>query len=592
MKRQGKNAAILFVLTLFFGLVLSAQAQENSITADVSSTTASTDEYLFLTITVAGNNGVSEPRLPPLDAFQVERSGRSSQTSIINGVISSQTTYTFRLRPLEAGTLEIGPITAVIDGQEVTTDPITLTIEQGILPPDADPGLAQIDAETFFMTASVDNPTPYVGEQIIHSVQAYLRLGMTMQAGFDLPDYVGFWVQETSEQTDVAERGDITYRVTQFDTILFPTSVGEKVIEEALVAVSGSSEVDNLNTGTVTVTVRPLPGPAPADFSGAVGELEIEAAVSATTVEVGDSVTMQVILSGFGNIDTLPAPELPDVAGWRKFDTRETNQSQVQFSRFGGRRIYQIFFVPEQGGDVIIPPVSYTFFNPKTEQYETISTEPIAILVTGSAPVAPVGQNEEPIIAAEPEPAAVETASEAETAVIVGDLRSGVDAETAVLPFIQRSWFWLLWLLPLLLLAADYIWVNRHRLRRTLTSEEAALATAQKRLAAAEIENENAFEHSEQALLGYLQDKLGQPVAGLTNSARGKLLQERGVESDVIANIDQMLELTTINRFAPVPTNGTKADLLAKTRNLLETLEKGLEELPTADAQDNQQIDQ
>lgn len=575
-----QKRVFLLLITLLLGIFTTAQAQDAPITAEVSATETSTDEFVILTVTLSGTSALSEPRLPLLDGFQVEGSGRSSQTSIINGVVSTSATYTYRLRPLEAGELVIGPITAVVDGQEAATDPITLSVEQGTLPPGADPGLAQIDEETFFMVASIDNPTPYVGEQVVHTVQAYLRMGMSLQAGFDFPDYPGFWVQDTVESTSLDRRGDIDYRVSQFDTILFPTSVGQRVIGEASVAVAGSSEVDNLHTGTVTVDVQPLPEPAPADFAGAVGELQIESAVSTTQVEVGDSVTLQVILSGFANIDTLPAPELPEIEGWRKFDTQETNQSQVQFGRFGGRRIYRIFFVPEQGGDAIVPPISYTFFNPDTEAYETIATDPIAITVTGSAPVASIGENEpEPVITVEP--TAVSAAPEPELGVAIGGLRTVepnrlllAEGETAVLPIVQRQWYWLLWLLPLLLLAGDFVWANKHRLRRTIPPHKIAFATAQKKLEESQQNGVDPHEGSEQALLGYLHDKLGRSVSGLTNSQRAKLLQDEGIEDSLIAEVDSILELTTISRFAPAPSNGAQSKLLEQTGHLLERLDE------------------
>ena len=58
-----------------------------------------------------------------------------------------------------------------------------------------------------------------------------------------------------------------------------------------------------LATSPVTLNVRPLPASRePADFSGLVGKFRVSASLSKSSLPVGDSTTLSVVVEGEGNI--------------------------------------------------------------------------------------------------------------------------------------------------------------------------------------------------------------------------------------------------------------------------------------------------
>jgi hypothetical protein len=48
-----------------------------------------------------------------------------------------------------------------------------------------------------------------------------------------------------------------------------------------------------------------------------------------TAGAVNEPITLTVIVSGVGNIETLPGPDLPDIPRWRAFDSATSVNTQV-----------------------------------------------------------------------------------------------------------------------------------------------------------------------------------------------------------------------------------------------------------------------
>ena len=63
-----------------------------------------------------------------------------------------------------------------------------------------------------------------------------------------------------------------------------------------------------------------------------------------------------------------------------KADTRLTTGAQI-----GGQRSYEFLIIPEVAGTLQVPPHSFSFFDPATEKYQTVRTQPIEITVTADA---------------------------------------------------------------------------------------------------------------------------------------------------------------------------------------------------------------
>ena len=172
---------ILVLLVLPFAGVDSARAQgQNPIHAEVDRTSLSTGETLLLTITASSTSILNAPRpqMPALAGFNVVGTSTSSQISIINGSMASQVVYHYQLQPYETGELVIQPVTLSVDGQTYSTQPIAVQVSQGngaaapaSPPSNAAPPVTseELSGQDYFVEAVVDNPAPYVGEQVTYT---------------------------------------------------------------------------------------------------------------------------------------------------------------------------------------------------------------------------------------------------------------------------------------------------------------------------------------------------------------------------------------------------------------------------------------
>jgi len=562
MKRR-----ILLITLVLFILASVAQAQTPEWEVEIDKTDVTTDDIIGLSIVVHDAGNVSQPVLPDLPDFQVLGSSRSSQMTITNGNISSETIYLYSLRPITTGDLVIDPIEITIDGQTHTSQALLVHVEQGTQPiiPNLDPSLAALTENDFFMEASVDKANPYLGQQIIYKVRAFLREGLRLNAPYDLPEFSNFWRYGTEQAADrqIVETANGRFHVFEFDTIAFPMLPGEQTIAPTVLGVEGALEKDNLHTQPVTVQVQPLPQPAPDNFQGAVGQFTVAAVVDTRTVAVDEPITMRVTIGGVGNLETLPEPLWPELANWRSFADDSGSQMSVQNGRLSGQRVYQRILIPTSGGDYILPAIEYTYFNPEAGQYETASTDPIPVTVTGDV-----------LPAATPPPAA---AAPIPVEPATNDIRPIKPAPTSLtitqLPITQLPLYWLLWTIPLLILTADLLRTRRQQqFDPVMARRSQAARQAMQQLQTGPDPHTAVY----QALTDYLSLKLDQPITGLTQAHLSQLLQQQGVPAEVTEQVALLLKWSEIARFAPI-NGGTQArEAVAQTKKVITKLEQVL----------------
>ena len=256
MKQVRRGLTItLSMLALMMVALVGASAQ-SPLSATVDRTTLTTDDSLTLTVVVSSSGrNAPRPQLPDLDGFTVLGSSTSSQMSIVNGAVSSSVAFSYRLQPYATGTLTIAPITATVDGQPYSTEPIAVEVSQGNGTPTQAPGSSaqglsapsQLGNLELFVEASVDNPEPYVGEQITYTFRFYeaadsMRVSSLFmdQPGYNPPALTGFWSEgEIENETYRVSHNGRIYTVTELRSQLFPTAAGAVTIDPAQLTIPG-----------------------------------------------------------------------------------------------------------------------------------------------------------------------------------------------------------------------------------------------------------------------------------------------------------------------------------------------------------------
>jgi hypothetical protein len=571
-------------------LPLSFAQAPVEVTADVDRSVVSTGDLVALTVTVAGDfQQVDEPELPLLSGLQVQSTARSSQFSMVNGVVTSRQTFTYRLAPTAPGSHTIDPITVKVDGITYLTDAITIEVTPGTAPAPASapsagepagPAPDQLAVQDLFVEAAVDIPAPFVGQQIIYSFRFYQAVNLLEQPRLGWPAFSGFWSESLSpnqvyEQT-VAGR---VYRVTEVRQALFPTAAGATTIGPATLTIPGGFFQDDtvLETNPVSVEVQPLPDGAPDDFAGAVGQFEITSWTEPEQARVNEPLTLFVRVSGSGNLATLPDPtqgletRLPD---WRVYDAQTTTEVSPADAVVQGSKTVERLLVPRAPGKSDLPGFSLAFFDPEQGRYRRSATDPLSVNVgpsdeaVASPPLGPGGKLDVDIIASDirhikPAPPA---------------LRRDVTTP------LQSPLYWLMWLLPALAVSGVWAWERR---RRRLSSDAAyarsrrALGAARGRLdnarKAAPSDPDAAYAAVAEAITNYLGDRFNLPAAGLTRDDVRQLLRDYPVSDELTSRMLSCLDWADSGRFAPGGAGPSIEDLIHGAEDVIRALDAALD---------------
>lgn len=145
------------------------------------------------------------------------------------------------------------------------------------------------------------------------------------------------------------------------------------------------SFVTEIDFPAVKLNVRALPDGAPADFGGAVGSFSLEVRPLSLELELGGSLTVETRITGSGNIDQFPGPQLLDPdENWKKFETMAKPNGGERRSSSGTAEFSHVLRpfkkVP------VLPPYRFVYFDPLLESYETKQSPPFPITITGDLP--------------------------------------------------------------------------------------------------------------------------------------------------------------------------------------------------------------
>ncbi len=380
-----KSMLKTLVTTIIILLLTAMAAEAASVRAVVDRNRVTVGESISLQLTIEGGDG--EADLSGLSDFKVVSRGSTSSFQMINGRTSRQLIYNYALIPLKSGDLTIAAIPVTIDGQVHYTIPISIRVSEE---PPADSGQRDV-----YVTASLSTDSPWIGQQIIYTFRLFNAVQVA-DAKFQAPEFDGFHAEEIEDRK--SNRTLINGRefiVTEVAFVLVPVKSGPLTIEPAVLQVGlvqrsrrprpfsgmdaffGRTEMTTrvLQTDPLMVTVRELPKRPPgAAFSGLVGRFDLRAALDKTELQVGDSTTLAITISGRGNIMDAAAPAVPAPEGFKTYADNPEEKIQKDTSGVSGSKTFRTALVPVKPGQYRIDPVRLTYFDVERGDYRTLSS--------------------------------------------------------------------------------------------------------------------------------------------------------------------------------------------------------------------------
>ena len=323
--------------------------------------------------------------------------------------------------------------------------------------------------------------------------------------------------------------------ITLKQILLYPQQVGEQQIDPfscSLVLQLPSNQVDffgnrsyitstrTLQTTATKIKVLPLPEEGkPANFSGAVGHFSLSMNFPTRSLNAGETAEGEVVIAGKGNFKLFDMPKLTFPPALEVYAPKEKEHLTNSASGINGDITHTYTIVPQYKGKFPVPALNFSFFNPDTQQYETLSSENMTIEVLSG----------EEYKSAHQEEAQGATSQQAQ----FQPLKEASELLPIHKPiFFASTGFYLCWLLPLCLIPLVLIlWYSYQK--RNVTNKEAF------------------YEALERGLHTYLKAKLHIETSELSKEKVQELLSEKQVAPDTLEDFVQLLTNCEMARYAP-----------------------------------------
>jgi len=388
-----KVLLLTFILNLSFVLGFSA-------TASVDKNRCTIDDIISFKIEFENADSFSNIDISSLIKDFTVISGPSQQTSMqwINGKVTNSRIMSWSLSPKREGRLVIPRLNVQISGKNSVTDKIVVFVGQS--------QKKESDLDVF-ISAEINKESVYIGEQITLTYSIYRRVECSIEP-FEIPKFPGFWSEELFRPNqikfkNIAINGVQYQKGILYKVALFPISGKELEIEPLSLKIQIQKKkkrrgrdpffdpfFDSFFTETETkilrskkreIFIKDYPKSRPIGFTGAVGDFKISTAIDTDSINVNEAITFRVIIEGTGNMGLFTIPKMSFADDIDQFPPKENFEKNVFRDELSGKMIWEYILVPRVSGKLSIPPISFTFFNPKIEKWQKLSSKPTSVFI-------------------------------------------------------------------------------------------------------------------------------------------------------------------------------------------------------------------
>lgn len=401
-----------------------AIAQSNNILIQLGPDEIGENQPWTITVTVNNERLKSYDNFPDIDGFKKRGTSTQSQTSIVNGQISSSQGVIMTYFPTRQGTFTVPSFKMKINDQLISVNGKRIKVGPSVQQRSSDPfrSLFERDPaqdffnrsepefvdvkEDAFLAITTNKDEVYVGEGFTTTLSFLVadnnRAPMQFHdLGKQLSDILkklrpaNCWEENFNiesiegEPVEIGGKGYTQYKIYQAtffplnaQSVSFP-SVGLEMIKFKVAknpSFFGQNRQEDFKTfysKEKTVKVKELP-PHPLRDAVAVGDYRVEERLNSTRLTSGQSVGYDFTVYGEGNISSI---EEPRIKKDDNFDFYEPNMKQSinrENGRVTGNKSFSYFMIPKEPGTYHLGDYfQWIFFNPATKKYDTLRSNQI-----------------------------------------------------------------------------------------------------------------------------------------------------------------------------------------------------------------------
>lgn len=553
-------------LLLFLSLGFTSVAQKVQFDATLSKKKLGVNERLRVDFEM--NQDGDNFRPPSFQGFTVVGGpNQSISQQWLNGKKSFSKTFSYFLAPNGTGNLKIGQAEINIGGNVYKTIPLAVEVTAAVNNPNDESGPQYAVEDQIHLVAEVSNTSPYLNEAITVVYKLYVSHQTAVNGWneIDAPKFADFWSQSIDEKKfniyDGTYNGEPYRYVILRRTLLYPQKTGDLTIEPLALSINvdvptnrrdifgnyiTQPEKLTVAANTRKISVKSLPEQGkPADFTGAVGDFNFDVTTTKKDLNATESLDLNIKASGNGNLKLfkLPRPKLPNAL--EVYEPEHEEDINTNTNGMTGSISDRYTVVPQVKGKYPVPKISFSYFDPKTDKYRTLTSEEIVINVEKG-----------------PETTASNQENTTKQAVVANDQFKYIKLDGELQPvnqdrFFGSTLFWSLMASPLLFIplvllanrkrAAYRADVKGNRLRKADRMARKFLGEAKKNMG-----DQKAFYLAlERCLHNYLKAKLNIQTSDMSKEHIKSLLEARNVEESTSSEFLSLLESCEFARYTP-----------------------------------------
>ena len=433
MVKHSQKRSQIFV-SLLVALAVANFCFAGEFEASLDRDTVGAGRGALLTLTISGNAS-RRPMMPEIDNFIFQSQGQSTQIRIINGRSTRSVTYQYAVGSNVPGDYEIPSISLVVDGEEISTKPLTLKVlDAAAAQPPAAPGGATSpaapdstdpvdEADRFgFLTVELltdERKHVYVGEIAPVKIEAWIPAEGQAQVRSGIqPEGQAFTLHNVSEKPQQTQkmRDGKPYIVVTWYGGISATKAGKNPVSlslDATVAIRDTSAAQRsrprmggafddpffddifdrmrapmiqknvtLASRDEEIEVRLLPEEGrPEGFSGAVGNFEMKDAQIPAEWKTGEPQSLEASVSGSGNFALLSEPKLVPADGWKVYSGKD-DFTPGDVASFSGTKDFRFSAVPSKHGSQELA-LELSYFDPDASKYNTVRSAVQQVEIVG-----------------------------------------------------------------------------------------------------------------------------------------------------------------------------------------------------------------